>query len=149
MPPMTEQQHKIVKRVHERITTFPESHDQGYWYWTDVNEGDEVIDALMPQQTTYSPADVAGASSEIVVDVAEMVKCGTTACLAGHAVLAAIELGIPLPNDAEHVWEAAVPLLGVANAHGETLGGMFGADDETARAWVAVAAETGSWDHVR
>ena len=145
MAQMTEQQHKVVMRVHERITAFPDAHDQSYWYWSENDTGTEEIAELMTQPGVTCVVDE---MPSVVIDVAEMDRCGTTACLAGHAVCAAIELGIEMPDDARYVWEAAGPLLGVMQSDGTTLGGMFGTDDATARAWVAEAAETGNWDHV-
>lgn len=82
--PMSDSAIKVAMRVRERIESFPCTHDQSKWYCS-------------PFGGSMSEAVSNGAVSALVVDAAAMSDCGVTACLAGHAILAATELGIPVP----------------------------------------------------
>ena len=70
-----------------------------------------------------------------------MIECDTVACVAGHTVLAAAELGMKVDETGEIELEAAW-LLGLGPRDGGRLFlGM--AVEESVRKWVAEAADTG------
>ena len=72
-----------------------------------------------------------------------MAECDTAACAAGHIVCAAIELGETVPDDFD-IAAAAKQLVGLT---AEPAGVLFlELDNDEARAALARAAETGSWN---
>ena len=131
---LTEQQHKIVRRVQERLEQFPETHSQDVWYRGPTKISDDLMDAVRGR----------GSFEGLAIDVQDMRECGTTACLAGHAVLAAIELGIEVP-DTPHVHIAAADLLGLSGQGGTDRLFSFARTKAGIRQRVAKAAETGEW----
>ena len=132
---LTEQQHKIVRRVQERLERFPETHDQDVWYRGPTKFSDDLMNAVRGR----------GSFEGLAIDGQDMLDCGTKACLAGHTVLAAIELGVEVP-DTPDIATAATDLLGLSGhvslrrrlfSHTHTEAGI--------RQRVAEAAETGGW----
>ena len=106
---LTEEQCKVIRRTAERIESEPRVHDQTVWYRgpvPNVHSGD----LMAAVRGTRPWADIA-------IDVDDMLKCGTTACLAGHAVCAAIELGVEVPAESLSVSDAAQELLGLDEAN--------------------------------
>ena len=94
---LTEQQYKVTERTLERLTGHPTTHDQTRWYF---------------QRNPPRGMDLSVDGFMVAVDAHEMERCGALACAAGHAMLAARELGIDRP--AGHVSNAAAKLLGLS-----------------------------------
>ena len=134
-------QHKIVKRVHERITQFPDTHAQSEWFVTremveaeEPELGADYLQSLVEGHFSYTP----------VVDVELMNSCGTVACVAGHAMLAAYELGIEYPlRSTAPVPKQAACLMGLSVDEGEAL--FHWADEDEALLAVSRAADRGTW----
>lgn len=89
--PLTPEQVQVLKRVRERLSAFPETHSQDFWY-------------CGPRRTGGSRGLVRAAhgcsrpEDDISVDVVEMSERAITSCLSEHAVMAAMELGIKMPQ---------------------------------------------------
>lgn len=150
---LDDEQYKIVKRVHERITQFPDTHDQYTWYRTpemaqkEEYLGEECIEydyddygthfllaLISEEEQQYKP----------VVDVETMNVCNTTACVAGHAVLAAYELGIPYRiSVTAPITVQAESLMGLNGEQSDRLFHCLG-NKEAVRA-VERAADSGTW----
>ena len=147
MTPMTEEQHKVVRRVLERLEQFPETYNQQLWYGGGRDHlRESSLTALLPGgDQVLNDDEVEALRAKLVIDVAQMSECGTAACIAGHTILAAYELGIPLLEDSWMFSDVAKALLGVDEHQADSL---FAGGENNARNWVATAAETGSWDHV-
>ena len=131
---LTSEQHNLVVRLDKRLTTFPEHHWQGSYFYPGN---------LAARQTREERNRVFGHLS------IEMWDCGTSACLAGHAILAADGWAAyhnsraPLdPGD------IAKDLLGLSYNQADTLFAPA-VTEASVRRVVSLAAETGNWDHIQ
>ena len=145
MQQLTEEQVKLVGAVLDRITAFPKSWDQQWWYHLRKTR-------RRPRGPCWSfLSDLVTSSGEVrehtVVDPMAMVECGTTACVAGHTVLAAIELGIAAPSGAtprDAISHRASDLLGLPfEARGRMFAGQ--ADKRNIKRFLRDAQRTGKW----
>lgn len=139
--PMTDEQHKVVKRVAERITQHPRTHRQKQWY----QDGEFHENPLW--MAVYEEP-----SPELLIDVEAMMHCGATACAAGHMILAALELGVPFdlvpipPIPERTILDTAAHLAGMSAQQAYHL---FNEPSEGGvRKAVSTAAESGDWSHL-
>ena len=151
MAELTETNLKVVMRVHERLRDYPDTHNQGSWYELGYEscdceaEGEEECGCIFLVEDDLMEAALDDSWSEgLAIDAQAMRECGTTACLAGHAVCAAIELGVQVPEDTDGtIEELGAKLLGL---HGQQVERAFyHSSDEGIRYVVARAAERGEW----
>ena len=121
---LTGDQVKLAQVVLDRIIEFPKAHSQIMWYHMPVEAdgpGDRRTSAPL-----FSVSSLVGHSAEremwrvprdamLALNPAAMVECGSTACVAGHAVLAAAELGmIDLHEESNNcIMDLAADLLGL------------------------------------
>lgn len=136
---MTDTQHKIVKRVAERMKSHPEAHCQEYWYLDPAHSSAPMWDTVHGEY-----------NSRLVINVGEMADCGSVACSAGHIVLAALELGLPLrinPAARGEIDVIARRLVGLPAEQAERL--FSAKSDEFARRVIAAAAESGDWSDLQ
>ena len=124
----------VLRRVHARLSAFPETHSQDFWY-------------CGPRRTGGSRGLVRAAhgcsqpKDDISVDAAEMSERAITSCLSGHAVMAAMELGIEMPQTRDQQRLGAL-LMGLAR--GSRLFEGDTPSDEVRRS-VEMAAADGRW----
>ena len=98
----------VAQAVLDRITTDPACLDQQDWISTPrVNTADPDGPCLAGDRVRYSAVWQARDLA------AQGVPCGTTCCVAGHAVLAALDAGADL-DDRAYISDAAAELLGIA-----------------------------------
>ena len=138
---MTNEQLKVGKRVLERIDEFPTTHNQAQWHWASPE--------ILRDHGGVQISPLTGAIPAIAA--VDMHECGTVACLAGHTILSAYELGIPIPLERDATdnppEEVAGELLGMDEDQAEAL--FFNEPYEyTARDYLAAAVERGGWDGV-
>ena len=146
MQQLTEEQVKLVGAVLDRITAFPKSWDQQWWYLRKSRHSPRGV------HLSYH-TDLVAPTGELrertVVDPMAMQECGTTACVAGHTVLAAIELGIATPPGAlaDDIASRAAYLLGLPrNVQRRLFAGY--ADKRNIKRFLRDAQRTGEWgDH--
>ena len=107
---------EVAKRVLHRIETEPESHNQTQWVnwpgcWADIDDDG--------RWGVYGEDDwdLHVGAAALAVDATGGVRCGTTACIAGWAVLEALDQGAEL-DMAMSIREAAAGLLGLAGPDG-------------------------------
>ena len=147
MTELTETNLKVIMRVHERLQKFPDTHNQGIWYELDRREMCECEEGEcecrpLDEGDLLKAAHGGRWCEGLVVDAAQMRECGTTACLAGHAVCAAIELGVEV--DRSYSMESVgAKLLGLHAMQADRA--FYHSPAETVRSRVAEAAETGEW----
>ena len=88
---------EVAKRVLHRIETEPDSHEQSVW-------------VRWPGRPPEPVLAVSGA--EMALDAIRAGRCGTAACVAGWAVIEALDMGAAL-DPAEHISDAAAAVLGL------------------------------------
>ena len=145
MSTLTEDQRKLCLEVADRLDAWPETHSQHDWY-DHYTWGREAMDGSDLCTTLYGTPHPGRTA---VVDLLDMAECGTTACLAGHALIAAHDLGMLHDDDPGRssnrygIADSAARLLGLSNVDP----GWFDADvDEADVRWaVRTAADTGRW----
>ena len=104
---LTSEQHNLVVRLDKRLTTFPEHHWQGSYFY---------LGNLAAGQTREEYNRVFGHRS------IEMWDCGTSACLAGHAILEADGwTAYHAFRDSSDPGEIARDLLGLSYNQADTL----------------------------
>ena len=120
---LTDDQVKLAQAVLDRITEYPKAHSQIMWYHQPVEPTPTSYRTSTP---LFCVSSLVGHSHEreqwgvprdtmLALNPAAMVECGSTACVAGHAVLAAAELGmIDLHEEGDsRIMEVAADLLGL------------------------------------
>lgn len=128
-------QHKVVLLASERMDAFPDTHDQDAWYWSPVESG------VAGGWDEFGIASDLGKSTDLPLSPLAMRECGSTACCAGHIVLAAIDLGMELRRG-EHIADEAQRLIGISCDTAEDLFDAHG-HEETVREWMREAAAMG------
>ena len=123
---LTPVQKMLYREVSERLERHPETHHQGAWY-----------DHAATGEEYESLGEIRERGGPLLLDDMEM--CGTTACVAGHTVLAALDLGIEMDPD-KSIGDEAARLLGLS-----VLTPLFSgsASEVAVREWMAEAAGTG------
>ena len=131
---LTDEQNRVLGRVHNRLSAFPETHSQKFWY-------------CGPRRTGGSRGLVRAAhgcsrpEDDISVDAAEMSARAITSCLSGHAVMAAMELGVEMPQ-ARSQQQLGALLLGLPYRSRLFVGDT---PSEEVRRCVEMAVEDGRW----
>ena len=105
IPLTTEQRSQLYSRTYERITAYPDTHDQAMWLQRHHPDRPEPT---WLDHTTRTLNDIG-------LDPRQWEACGTTACFAGHLVAAAMELDVPTdalrPMPAPSMRERTIPSL--------------------------------------
>ena len=137
--PLTDEQHKVVRRVAERITRHPGTHRQEHWY------EDGKLHAYPLWLAVYEES-----SPELVIDVEAMATCNTTACAAGHIILAALELGLPFDQGSILDRTISATAARLAGLSAQQAWWLFSeASESNVREAVSIAAEHGDWGHLQ
>ena len=105
---LTTIQHRAMVRVaRDRIVNFPQAHHQGMWLHIGAAWGGD--------REQISDDELVADMLVVGTDIEAWAACGTTACVAGHLVAAAIELGYLEPatmiRTQEDICSAAQDLL--------------------------------------
>ncbi|MYE06353.1 MAG: hypothetical protein F4Y04_03885 [Chloroflexi bacterium] len=99
--PPREIRREIAGETLRRITEHPETHDQNQWLRQGHDHG---------LQDLYRVDDV----HDFGTDATRWAACGTVACVAGHAVAAALQRADVHVSPADEISDAAAELLGLA-----------------------------------
>ena len=130
--------HRLVQEVSRRIEAEPSTFDQGAWL-ARTDQWGEPADEYRPWVTDDH---FEGLST------ADMVACGTVACVAGHTVLAALDLGMIEVGDLTwSIHATAWGLLFPEEPDDSPRYALFsgGADPDGVRQVLRESAEQGEW----